>query len=71
VLADRGGAKALVAEGPGEYAIYDLTAGARVARHLVWLRLPPEAYAIDERIGPSCGDAAGAAPGSPPARPSR
>jgi hypothetical protein len=57
VLADRGGAKVLVAEGPGEYTTYDLTAGARVARHLVWLRLPDEAYAIDERIGPSCGDA--------------
>jgi hypothetical protein len=73
VLADRGGAKALVAEGPGEYTVYDLTAGARVARHLVWLRLPPEAYAIDERIGPSCGgEAAGAPPaGPPPARPPR
>jgi hypothetical protein len=56
VLADRGGAKIAVAEGPGEYTAYDLTAGLRVARHLVWLRLPPEAYAIDERIGPSCGD---------------
>jgi hypothetical protein len=73
VLADRAGAKALVAEGPGEYAIYDLAAGARVARHLVWLRLPSEAYAIDERIGPSCGvDAAGAPPpGSSPVRPPR
>ena len=68
-LADRGGAKALVAEGPGEYTIYDLTAGARVARHLVWLRLPPEAYPVDERIGPRCsGDAAaGAPPAGPPA----
>jgi hypothetical protein len=68
VLADRGGAKALIAEGPGEYTVYDLTAGVRVARHLVWLRLPPEAYAIDERIGPSCG---GEAAGAPPARPPR
>lgn len=65
VLADRGGAKALVAEGSGEYTIYDLTAGARVARHLVWLRLAPEAYAVDERIGPRCGDAAGAPPAGP------
>lgn len=55
VLADRGGPRALIAEGPGEYTVHDLTAGARVAHHLVWLRLPPEAYAIDERIGPSCG----------------
>lgn len=67
VLADRGGAKALVAEGSGEYTIYDLTAGARVARHLVWLRLAPEAYAVDERIGPRCGDAAAGAPPGPPA----
>lgn len=68
VLADAGGAKALIAEGPGEYTTYDLTAGARVARHLVWLRLPPEAYAVDERIGPSCsGDApAGSPPAGPP-----
>jgi hypothetical protein len=72
VLADGGGARALVAEGSGEYTIYDLTAGARVARHLVWLRLAPEAYAVDERIGPRCGDAAaGAPPAGPPAHPPR
>jgi hypothetical protein len=53
VLADHGGPKVLVAEGAGEYASYD--AAARLARHLVWLRLPPDAYAVDERIGPSCG----------------
>ncbi|HEU4728453.1 MAG TPA: hypothetical protein VFT22_11200 [Kofleriaceae bacterium] len=57
VLADQSGARALVAEGSGEYTIYDLTGGgARVARHVVWLLLPPEAYGIDERIGPVCGD---------------
>jgi len=55
VLADARGPRALLAEGPGEYAVYDLTAGAQLARHLVWLRLPADAYAIDERIGPSCG----------------
>jgi hypothetical protein len=56
VLADRTGAKLLVAEGAGEYATYDLAAGtARLARHLVWLLLGADAYAIDERIGPSCG----------------
>jgi hypothetical protein len=45
-----------------------------VARHLVWLRLPPEAYAADERIGPRCGgDSAAGAPsaGPPPAQPPR
>lgn len=71
VLADRGGAKALVAEGPGEYAIYDLTAGARLARHLVWLRLPPEAYAVDERIGPRCSRDSAAGAGPTPAHPAR
>jgi hypothetical protein len=55
VLVDRGGARVLVAEGSGEYATYHAD-GARLARHLVWLRLPAEAYAIDERIGPSCSD---------------
>jgi hypothetical protein len=56
VLADRSGARVMVAEGPGEYATYDLAAGtARLARHLTWVRLPREAYAIDERIGPRCG----------------
>ena len=55
VLADGAGPRALLAEGSGEYATYDLTAGAaRLARHLVWLVLPPEAYAVDESIGPSC-----------------
>ena len=67
VLVDRGGAKVLVAEGSGEYATYH-AAGARLARHLVWLRLPAEAYVIDERIGPSCSDDAAAAPAAGPAR---
>jgi len=56
VLADRTGARALVAEGSGEYTIYEMSGGAaQVARHLIWLVLPPEAYAVDEQIGPSCG----------------
>jgi hypothetical protein len=54
VLADRGGPRHLLAEGAGEYAIYDLAAGAKLARHVVWLMLAPEAYAVDERIGPVC-----------------
>jgi hypothetical protein len=56
VLADRSGAKVLVAEGAGEYASYDLAGGgAKLARHVVWLLLAADAYAVDERIGPSCG----------------
>ncbi len=103
VLADRTGPRALIAEGAGEYTVYDLapstaSPGAslaspaagqpgdpyaspaapapipaasgpgfipKVARHLVWLMLSPEAYTIDERIGPQCEDAA-AAPKSAP-----
>lgn len=58
VLADRQGARVVIAEGPGEYATYDVTGnGAQLARHLTWLRLPREAYALDERIGPLCADA--------------
>jgi hypothetical protein len=55
VLADRSGARAMVAEGPGEYAVYDAATGKpSLARHLTWLRLAPDAYELDERIGPSC-----------------
>jgi hypothetical protein len=55
VLADRTGAKVLVAEGAGEYATYDLAAGtAKLGRHLVWLLLGADAYAVDEQLGPSC-----------------
>jgi len=56
VLVDGAGARVLVAEGAGEYTTYDLAAAkATPARHLTWLRMAPEAYAIDDRIGPSCG----------------
>jgi len=55
VLADAAGARALIAEAAGEYATYELAGGtAALARHLVWLLLAPDAYALDERIGPSC-----------------
>jgi len=56
VLADSTGARVLVAEGPGEYMTYDVAAAkATPARHLTWLRLGPDAYAVDDRIGPTCG----------------
>jgi hypothetical protein len=44
-------------EEPDEYTAYDL-GGAKptVARHLVWLLAPAEAYAIDDHIGPECGE---------------
>ncbi len=54
-LADATGPRALIAEGAGEYATYDLAGGtAKLARHVVWLELKPEAYAVDERLGPDC-----------------
>ena len=56
VLADAGGAKVLVATGPGEYTTYDLGGGAaRVGRHLVWLIPHPESYAEVDQLGPQCG----------------
>jgi hypothetical protein len=56
VLADGGGAKALIATAPGEYTTYDLGGGAaRVGRHLVWLRMPAEVYAGIDHLGPPCG----------------
>ena len=55
VLADRSGARVLIAEGPGEYSTYELVVGAaRLGRHLVWMRMPAEDYAVDDRIGPTC-----------------
>ena len=58
VLADRSGARVLLATGEGEYTAYDL-GGPKptVARHLVWLLAPAEAYTIDDHIGPECGEA--------------
>ncbi|MGN6106255.1 MAG: hypothetical protein ACTHU0_14195 [Kofleriaceae bacterium] len=55
VLADRTGAKVLLAAGPGEYTSYDLSGGAAtVGRHLVWLRPPPDAYEGLDHLGPDC-----------------
>jgi hypothetical protein len=63
VLADSGGAKVMLAVGPGEYTAYDLAGGAaRVGRHLVWLRSPPEAYGAVDHLGPVCEPAAPATP---------
>jgi hypothetical protein len=56
VLADSGGAKAMIAAAPGEYTTYDLAGGAaRVGRHLVWLHPGPDAYAEVDQLGPACG----------------
>lgn len=55
VLADKSGPHVLLAEGTGEYTAYDLANGtAAVARHLVWLQAPPDAYGALDKIGPEC-----------------
>lgn len=68
VLADKTGAKVLVAEGPGEYSTYALGGGtAQLGRHLVWLRPHPDSYDALDHLGPVCPEEppGGAAP--PPA----
>jgi hypothetical protein len=53
-LADRTGARALILDGIGEYATYDVGAGpATLGRHLVWFSDNPEAYAATDHLGPS------------------
>ncbi len=55
VLVDRTGPRALVAQALGEYATYELSPdGAKLARHLVWLRDNAEAYELDDHLGPNC-----------------
>ncbi len=67
VLADKTGAKVLIAEGPGEYTTYALGGGrAQVARHLVWLRPHPDSFEALDHLGPVCPEES-AAP--PPAKP--
>ena len=53
VLVDRGGAKVVIASGPGEYTAYDYANGAvTVGRHLVWLLPHPDSY--EAHLGPVC-----------------
>ncbi len=55
VFADKTGAKALLAEGPGEYATYDLAPGsAKLARHATWMLVPNDAWDMVDHLGPVC-----------------
>ncbi|MBV8761206.1 MAG: hypothetical protein JO257_28170 [Deltaproteobacteria bacterium] len=54
VLVDAGGAKVLFAEGPGEYATYDLQPSAKLARHITWMLAPDEEWAMVDHLGPLC-----------------
>ncbi len=64
VLADKLGAKVLVADGTGEYSTYDLANGAAtLGRHVVWMIDDPEAYGGVDHLGPEC------PPATPPVAP--
>ena len=55
VLADSSGRRMLLAQGTGEYTVYDVANGAAtVGRHLVWLVAGPEAYDDLDHLGPEC-----------------
>ncbi len=55
VLADGSGPRVLLAEGPGEYATYDMAGGATThAKTVSWMAAPPEAWEAVDHIGPIC-----------------
>jgi hypothetical protein len=55
VLADGGGPRVLLAEGPGEYATYDLVGGNAIhARTVAWMLAPADAWEAVDHIGPIC-----------------
>jgi hypothetical protein len=51
-LVDSGGVKALFAEGPGEFAIYDPS--GKLARQVTWMIAPAEAWDMVDHLGPLC-----------------
>ncbi len=55
VLVDRSGPRALLAEGPGEYATYNLAPGkATLAHHTTWMLVPNDAWEAVDHLGPPC-----------------
>jgi hypothetical protein len=55
VLTDRSGARVLLAEGPGEYATYDVTPdGAKLGHDVTWLSVGDDEWATIDRLGPLC-----------------
>jgi hypothetical protein len=55
VLADSAGPKVLLAEGPGEYATYDVVpGGAKLGHAVTWMAAPAEAWDAVDHIGPIC-----------------
>jgi len=63
-LVDGSGAHVLIADGPGEYATYDVTPGkATLGHHVEWMIAPPETWEMLDHLGPICdAPAAGTTP---------
>ncbi|MFT3698541.1 MAG: hypothetical protein QM831_35680 [Kofleriaceae bacterium] len=54
-LVDKSGAHVLIAEGPGEYATYDLTPGkATLGHHTQWMLAGDEEWEAYDHLGPVC-----------------
>jgi hypothetical protein len=54
-LVDRSGAHVLIADGPGEYATYDLAPGkATLGHHIEWMLAPADAWEMLDHLGPVC-----------------
>jgi hypothetical protein len=51
-LTDRAGAKVLLAEGPGEFATYDV--GGGLGNHVTWMVAPDDAWDAVDHLGPIC-----------------
>jgi len=45
----------LFLDGPGEYAMFDVTpGGAKLAHKITWMLAPDEAWAMIDHLGPLC-----------------
>ncbi len=71
VLADKTGAKVMLADGAGEYSTYDfqVDGSVKLARHVVWLLADAAAYGVDDRVGPVREPSAAGPPPTGPATP--
>jgi hypothetical protein len=55
MLLDQKGPRVLLAEGPGEYATYDLSpTGAKLGHHITWGTASDDDWAAIDHLGPQC-----------------
>jgi hypothetical protein len=55
VLVDHSGARVILAEGPGEYATYDVVpGGAKLGQLVTWMTAPDDEWAAIDHLGPTC-----------------